>query len=696
MGKGAKITLIILLLLILLGIGAGGFLIWHLGYLDPWLGGEENGNTENANTETNENIEANTNETAATGEFKKFANAEEFSVYLEEGAETETYMYGTLGMDSVIGDLTREIEAMPLEANLKESAIGLGGLERVSGTNVQVEAIDEPDIVKTDGETIYYSPEDYYGPMFFDEVMPIGDPEGAEDAVKESYIMPEVSSATKVVTAFPLEDLASLPDIKNYGELLLYEDTLLIFGLTKVYAVDVSDPAKPQDLWTMEYSDEGGLTAARLYDGTLYLITQTYVDAYEPCPMDLLTIGKETLTIDCTDIYRPPYNAPVDVTYNVAKIDPESGEIADNVSFVGSTFTSIVYMSEDNIYITYFFPGDMISYIYDFIKENEGLFPDALVAKVGKLKDFDISDAAKMTELMTILDEYSRSLSKDELLQLENDLYDKFEDYASEHLGELENTGIVKIDNKNLTPVASGTIPGELLNQFSLDEYEGNLRAATTLGGGNVMGFGSSTESKNEVYVLDEALSELGKITDLGLDERVYSARFIGDKGYLVTFKEIDPFYILDLSNPADPKMTGELKIPGYSSYLHPLEENLILGVGKEESNVKVSLFDVSDDANPKELDKYTIQEYWTDILDTHHAFLQDAKHKVFFIPGSKGGYIFSYDGDKLAMEKAVSGVTADRALYINDYMYIVGSNKIEVLDESNWESVAELEFQQE
>ncbi len=690
MGKGAKIALIVILLLILLGIGAGGFLLWYLGYLDPWLGGGEN-----ANTETNENL-ANANTETSSGEFKKFANAEEFSLYLEEGAETETYMYGTLGMDSVIGDLTREMDTMPLEADLKESDAGLGGLERVSETNVQVEAIDEPDIVKTDGETIYYSPEDYYGPIFLDEAIPIGDPEVAEDALKESYIMPEVSSATKVVTAFPPEDLASLPDIENYGELLLYEDTLLIFGLTKVYAFDVSDPASPEKLWTMEYSDTGGLTAARLYNGTLYLITQTYVDAYDPCPMNLMTIGEETLTVDCTDIYHPPYSAPVDVTYNVAKIDPRNGEIKDNVSIVGSTFTSIVYMSEDNIYLTYFYPGDMISYVYGFMKENEDLFPKALVDKVKKLPNMDISDAAKLTELTTILEEYSRSLSSDEQLKLENDLYDRFENYANEHLGELENTGIVKIGNENLTPDASGTIPGELLNQFSLDEYQGNLRAATTLGGGSVMGFGSSTESKNEVYVLDKDLKELGKITDLGLDERIYSARFIGDKGYLVTFKETDPFYILDLSSPADPKMAGELKIPGYSSYLHPLEENLILGVGKEEDNVKLSLFDVSDDNDPKELDKYSIQEYWTDVLDTHHAFLQDAEHKVFFIPGSKGGYVFSYDGDKLTMEKAVSGITADRAIYINDYMYIIGTNKIVVLDESDWEQIAELEFGQE
>ena len=85
----------------------------------------------------------------------------------------------------------------------------------------------------------------------------------------------------------------------------------------------------------------------------------------------------------------------------------------------------------------------------------------------------------------------------------------------------------------------------------------------------------------------------------MGKDERIYSARFIGDKGYLVTFKQVDPFYVLDLSNPKKPEIKGELKIPGYSSYLHPISDDLILGIGKEGSVVKVSLFDVSDPTNP-------------------------------------------------------------------------------------------------
>ena len=206
------------------------------------------------------------------------------------------------------------------------------------------------------------------------------------------------------------------------------------------------------------------------------------------------------------------------------------------------------------------------------------------------------------------------------------------------------------------------------------------------------MGGWSSRDQENDVYVLNSKLGIIGSIKGLGLDERIYSARFVGDKGYLVTFRQIDPFFVLDLNDPTNPEVKGELKIPGYSSYLHPINENEILGMGKEDNKVKISLFDVSSPSNPKEASKYTLDEYWSDILNTHHAFLLDEKHEVFFMPGSKGGYIFSYKNG-LSLKKAVSGFQARRALFIDDYLYIIGNNKIVVLNENTWERAKELEL---
>jgi len=202
-----------------------------------------------------------------------------------------------------------------------------------------------------------------------------------------------------------------------------------------------------------------------------------------------------------------------------------------------------------------------------------------------------------------------------------------------------------------------------------------------------------SGESSNDVYVLDNNLNIKGKVQDLGVTERIYSVRFIEDKVYLVTFRQIDPFYVLDLSNPEKPELKGELKIPGYSSYLHPISKDKILGVGQENWQVKISLFDASSAENPRELDKYILNEGWSDISNTHHAFLLDKKHEIFFLPAGQAGYVFSYKNDRLSLVRAVSDISARRAIYLDDYLYIVGDDKITVLNEINWEKVEELQF---
>jgi uncharacterized secreted protein with C-terminal beta-propeller domain len=234
-------------------------------------------------------------------------------------------------------------------------------------------------------------------------------------------------------------------------------------------------------------------------------------------------------------------------------------------------------------------------------------------------------------------------------------------------------------------------VPGTLLNQFSLDEYQGNLRVATTFGQGWTQ-FGRG-DSASDVYVLDSNLRQRGVVTDLGKGERIYAVRFLAEKGYVVTFKQVDPFYILDLSNPDSPQLAGELKIPGYSSYLHPIGRDRVLGIGKEDNMMKVSLFDVSDDRNPRELSKYQLDEYWSELLTTHHAFLLDEKYQVFFMPGSKGGYVFSYANDQLKLAKALSQDQVQRALFLNDYLYVISENQITVLNEKDWQVVKELDL---
>uniref|UniRef100_UPI0025BE766A beta-propeller domain-containing protein n=1 Tax=Ferroglobus sp. TaxID=2614230 RepID=UPI0025BE766A len=410
----------------------------------------------------------------------------------------------------------------------------------------------------------------------------------------------------------------------------------------------------------------------------LYVILRSPVSVYKPCPIEVAEVKDEKVVVRCVDIYHPIEPIPAEVTYTILKINLENGTIIDRTSVLGS-YSSVIYMSKKAIYVSYVKAKDPAEIMFEFVKSNEDLFPREVIERIEKLKSYDISNRAKSVEIRQIIDSYIYSLDEDERLKFEKEMWNRLEKFREEKKREFERTEIVKI-SLELEPVAVGEVPGRLLNQFSMDEYKGYLRVATTFG------------DENDLYVLDESLNIVGSITGFGKTERIYAVRFIADRGYIVTFRQIDPFFVIDLSDPRKPEIKGELKIPGFSSYLHPITDHLILGIGREEGYVKISLFDVSDAENPEEVDKFVLKESWSEVLSNHHAFLLDSKHKVFFLPAGKNGYVFSYEGNKLKLIKAVEAF-AVRAIYIDDYLYIVG-DKIVVFDENSWEKVREFEFE--
>ncbi len=283
----------------------------------------------------------------------------------------------------------------------------------------------------------------------------------------------------------------------------------------------------------------------------------------------------------------------------------------------------------------------------------------------------------------------------------------------------------IKIDKGDITYIADGFIPGWVLNQFSMDEYNGYFRVATTVG--NSWGAG---KSMNNIYVLNSSLGIIGRLEDLAPGEQIYSARFMGDRSYLVTFKKVDPLFVIDLKNPKSPKVLGKLKIPGYSDYLHPYDENHIIGVGKEAvdakqgdfawyQGVKMALFDVTDVSNPKELAKYEIGDRGTDspALHDHRAFLFSKDRSLLVIPALvaevnpsaysgnppadaygefvyQGAYVFSISPEKgITLRGRIthmegiddlkksgwyfdSPYSVKRTLYIDDVLYTI-SNKL-------------------
>jgi len=214
--------------------------------------------------------------------------------------------------------------------------------------------------------------------------------------------------------------------------------------------------------------------------------------------------------------------------------------------------------------------------------------------------------------------------------------------WGGRDFGEVTEIYKISVDGRSIEYTADGRVPGSVLNQFSMDERDGYLRVATTRGHVSRSGGGTS----NNVYVLNSSLGIVGSLEDLAPGERIYSARFMGDRCYLVTFKKVDPLFTIDLADPENPTVLGKLKIPGYSDYLHPYDENTLIGIGKETveaeegdfawyQGVKVSLFDVSDVSNPRELAKLEIGDRGTDTpaLYDHKAVLFSRSRNLLVIP---------------------------------------------------------------
>jgi hypothetical protein len=195
------------------------------------------------------------------------------------------------------------------------------------------------------------------------------------------------------------------------------------------------------------------------------------------------------------------------------------------------------------------------------------------------------------------------------------------------------------------TYVASGEVPGTLLSQWAMSEHEGRLRVASTVGDAWWMGDGPS-ESVVTVLEPDGAeLAVVGQVDGLGVTERIYAVRFIGDVGYVVTFRETDPLYTLDLTDPTDPQVTGELKITGYSAYLHPMGDELLLGVGQDADErgttkgTQLSLFDVSDPSDPQRIDQVTLADGSSDVEYDHRAFLHWPPTGLTVVPFQRWSY---------------------------------------------------------
>ena len=290
--------------------------------------------------------------------------------------------------------------------------------------------------------------------------------------------------------------------------------------------------------------------------------------------------------------------------------------------------------------------------------------------------------------------------------------------------------------------VAQAIVPGRVLNQFSMDEFSGRFRIATT---DTNWRYGGSSK----LHILDCGMEVEGALTGIAPGEEIYSARFMGKRAYLVTFKTVDPFFVIDVSKPKKPRILGELKIPGYSDYLHPMGDNMIMGIGKHaipgaSSNVawyqglKIAIYDVSDVSSPVEKHCLIIGDRGSEseALRDHRAFLYDAEKQILVLPARiaelpegvpaldggvwpnrgvckfHGAIVLNVIPDKGIFERGRiahtpsdslptdtywgwgdSGMCVRRSLYIGDVLYTISAKKIKANDLNTLEDLALFNF---
>ena len=424
-----------------------------------------------------------------------------------------------------------------------------------------------------------------------------------------------------------------------------YDGTYRQYTCTDVY--DISDPADPEKISTL--SQSGYYNTMRVKDGYVYVLSDYSLpyDISRPEPRTYIPeIQGEIMPV--SDIYMPQRKMGNDYTVITAFSLDDPKEKTDSKAVFGTA--GECYVSTENIYVT--------------------------------------------------------------------------ESYYNNNDANVTQTSIRRIAYEGgvLTGTAQTRVDGILNDSFSIDEYGGYLRMVTTVTSVNEaegsfltvladMFRGEETETEvrnvdtNSLYILDEDLNVTGEIRDLAPDERVYSARLMGDIGYFVTFRETDPLFSADLSDPHNPKIIGELKIPGFSEYLHPYGDGKLLGIGMDvdeetvaTEGVKLSMFDISDPSDVKEENKYIMEDmYGTDAGYDYKAVFADVEKNLFgFLAyGDSSVYtVFTYDeegGFREVFSRTLNWAGSVRGMYAGEKFYLVSANTIESFRLEDFEKVDDI-----
>jgi uncharacterized secreted protein with C-terminal beta-propeller domain len=546
-----------------------------------------------------------------------FDACDDFLSYVKEHAVELVgpwgFEYGYWGGPWVRGDVVMEMAADTAATATTAAASGTNtaaapqlGVD-YSGTNIQELGVDEPDLIKTDGKRIVA----ISGSELFVVDVTGDEPRLAGQTTIEAGWAGDMFLYGDKVLVMAYGDGYATPlvDVPAVEESTYYAPSTPISTLVEL---DISEADKPTVERVM-YID-GSKVSARMVDGIVRLVVSSYPTGLQFEYPDTNGLRAERdaeehnrqVVLDSTINNWVPYYI----------LEDASGNVLDEGNLLGCTrahhpekFSGIEMLNVVTIDMT-----------------NDMAIDDA----IGVLAGGDIVYSS--TDAMYIASAAWRNweaLAEDDA-----------EDAINKHTTDIHKFDIS--DPDRTTYVATGRVDGFMLSQWSMDEFEGNLRVATT--SSPDWWWGATQDSESFVTVLEERdgeLAEVGRVGGLGEGERIYSVRFFDDVGYVVTFRQTDPLYTIDLSDPSDPKVAGELKILGYSAYLHPVGDGLLLGVGQDATEegrtlgTQISLFDVSDPANPTRVQNYTFDNGYSSVEWDHRAFLYWPQTGLTVIPVS-------------------------------------------------------------
>ena len=586
-----------------------------------------------------------------THDIKKISSQGELEDILEASSLFGGQFYGNkavfarnMAVDEAVSFEMAESDSMPVPsvAPTHSGAVAktqVGGSD-YSTTNVQVANVDEPDYLKNDSKYVY---------IVSKNTLSIIDAHPAESArlilkialdIESQYIQNMFLNGDRLVIFYNGQSDEEVIPQFDFVPRRSYS------SVTHALIIDVSDKENPTIL--KDYSIDGHFRDARMIGDYAYFVTNSNIDHQYP---RLPIILERSIPIMTPDAFYFDNTEQFSNFNTLTAIDIFGDTINSETFLMG--YSGAFYVSEDNFYLTYqqdmpfgFYENSSRDRFFDVVVP---LLPESIRNEIKAIQnDSSMNSSTQWMKISELMQKSYNEMDKVSKERLFEKIKEALNEYDTKIQEETRKTIIhkISIDEDKIEYVAKGSVPGRLLNQFSMDQSGDRFRVATTT---EYYTQYQGTVRANAVYVLDDQLNIVGELDQIAPDESIFSARFMDDRLYLVTFQQIDPFFVIDLSTDT-PKILGELKIPGFSNYLHPYDEEHIIGIGRDtkemENNrvqqlgIKIALFNVADVNNPKVADDIIIGDRSThsEALNSHKAFFFDKARGVLSIPISGDG----------------------------------------------------------